>query len=148
MTISQKWKELQPTKASLVWTAAGASVLTMIVGFTWGGWETGNSARSMASDAADASHAELAAAVCVENFRHSNEARVQLQELVELTGYRQRQFVESAEWAVLPGGQGLGRAATQQCADQVAAIDLEELPTTVAQPGAQIDADGPEVEVQ
>jgi len=131
MSILQKWAEYQPQKSTVVWGVIGGSVLTMVVGFMWGGWVTGGTARSMAEEAARASHAELASAICVENFQASSQAREHLQELVELSSFRQRQFVESAAWAVLPDGQKLGREAVTLCTERVAAINIDELPAPV-----------------
>lgn len=146
MGIMDKWKDYRPQKSVLAWTAVGASVLTMVVGFTWGGWVTGGTARSMAEEAAQARHAELAATICVENFSSLSEARLEQQELVALSSYRQRQFVEDAEWAMLPGGQKISRDAASLCAEQVAAIDPEELPAPITaenelntiEPGSEI----------
>ena len=52
MSIVQKFRDYQPGKAALAWTAAGSIVLTMAVGFTAGGWVTGGTAQQMANQAA------------------------------------------------------------------------------------------------
>jgi hypothetical protein len=133
MKIMQKFKDYQPTKAALVWAAAGAVVATVAVGFTAGGWVTGGTAQQMANQAAANAHAQLAAAVCVERFRGMETARDKHRQLVSVSGFRQRQLVENAEWAVLPGGEALGRQAATLCAEQIAVLDPEELPHPVAE---------------
>jgi hypothetical protein len=133
MSIVQRFKDYQPTKAALGWAAAGAVVVTVAVGFTVGGWVTGGTAQQMANQAAANAHAQLAAAVCVERFLGMETARDKHQQLVSVSGFRQRQLVENAEWAILPGGEGLGRQAATLCAEQIAALDPDELPSPVAE---------------
>jgi hypothetical protein len=43
-TMSQRWENYRPSKTLWFWSVAVAAVLTMIVGFTAGGWTTGGSA--------------------------------------------------------------------------------------------------------
>ena len=44
-----KWKDYKPTQAGWFWSCAGVCVLTMILGFTWGGWVTGGTAQPSGS---------------------------------------------------------------------------------------------------
>lgn len=132
MGIVQNIKDYRPTKAALAWTAGGAAVLTMAIGFTLGGWVTGGTAQDMANRAAVSAHAELAAAICVDNFARMDTARAQHGELAELSALRQRQFVEGADWAMLPGGTSLDRQAATLCASQIVALDPDMLPSPVA----------------
>ena len=77
MSRIQSLRDFTPTKSTLAWTAVGASVLTMALGFTVGGWVTGGSADRMAAEAAIGAHTELAAQVCAANFVASPTAREQ-----------------------------------------------------------------------
>ena len=47
-SIRQRWDDLQPSKTMLVWSCIGSVVVALVVGFTWGGWVTGGTARGMA----------------------------------------------------------------------------------------------------
>ena len=42
-SVGQRWSEAQPTK-TVAWCCVASAVLTMIVGFSWGGWVTGGTA--------------------------------------------------------------------------------------------------------
>ena len=42
----------QPTKTVWLWSMVGVAVLTMVLGFTWGGWVTGGTASDRAEEAA------------------------------------------------------------------------------------------------
>ena len=68
-SINQRWQGYRPTKTLLFWSCAGCAVATIIVGFAWGGWVTGGTARTMAEDAASSGRAQLAAAICVDRFK-------------------------------------------------------------------------------
>ena len=63
-SIQQRWTDLQPSKTMLFWSCAGSVVVALVVGFTWGGWVTGGSARDMAETAGDTSRYELASGHC------------------------------------------------------------------------------------
>ena len=43
-SVGQRWSEAQPTKTVAFWCCVASAVLTMIVGFSWGGWVTGGTA--------------------------------------------------------------------------------------------------------
>src|SRR3989304_4567183 len=53
MSFRQRWDESRPTKTAVFWSWVGSVVLTMIIGFAWGGWVTGGTARSMAGKIAE-----------------------------------------------------------------------------------------------
>ena len=124
MAIAQQLKDYQPTKTTLFWSVAGAAVLTMIVGFTWGGWVTGGTATEMAEEAAERSTAKLAAAVCVERFVNSQDAALQLAALKETSRWKQKSFVADGNWATLAGMEEPVSGAAELCAEQLAGMEL------------------------
>ncbi|AZN70780.1 hypothetical protein D5400_05380 [Georhizobium profundi] len=144
MGISDKWNAYEPTKGTLGWVAAGSAVATVVLGFTLGGWVTGGTANEMARDAANASRAELAASVCVDNFRGVDTARADFEELTGMRPHQQRGFVEKAAWAQIPGVDRLGRDAASRCAEMIVALDPSELSTPVA----EVVDDEPETAIQ
>jgi hypothetical protein len=79
----------------------GFVVLTIIVGFTWGGWVTGGTAKEMAETAAAEGRAELAAAICVERFWEAPDAQAQVAALKEESTWRQGDFIEDGGWVTL-----------------------------------------------
>jgi len=48
VSLGQKWTHARPTKTVVFWCVVASSIVTMLVGFTWGGWVLGGTARSMA----------------------------------------------------------------------------------------------------
>ena len=146
-SIRQRWDDLQPSKTMLVWSCIGSVVVALVVGFTWGGWVTGGTARGMAGTAGDEARGELASVICVERFLAAPDAAAQLAALKELSGsYQQRQFVEKGGWAVMPGqdaaaGPNAGdRRAADLCARVLAAMEVDEVDELVE------PADGVEAE--
>lgn len=127
MSILNRWTEYQPQKGTVIWGVIVGSVLTMAVGFMWGGWVTGGTASGLAQEAAKAARADVVAAVCVNNFMASSDPRAQQEELVALRSYQQRDFVEKAEWAKASDGLELSRDSASLCAERIAAIDADTL---------------------
>jgi hypothetical protein len=128
MSIIQQAKDYQPTKTTLFWSAAGAAVLTMVVGFAWGGWVTGGTATQMAQDAAQQSTAKLAAVICVERFINAHDAPAQLAALKETSRWQRKRFVEDGNWTTLTGFEQPVSGAADLCAEQLADMELPELP--------------------
>lgn len=126
MSVVHNLKNFTPTKGMLAWVAAGASVLTMAVGFTVGGWVTGGSADRMAQEARNDAQAELVASVCAANFRTLPTAQAAHEELVALSNLRQRQFVLDQPWAQVPGVATVSRAAATRCAQMISEMDPAE----------------------
>ena len=101
-TLSQRFKDYQASKTVLFWACAGSVVAATIVGFSWGGWVTGGSAREMADTSAAQARQELAAVVCVDRFMAAPDVGVQLTALKEITSsYAQGKFVQEGGWAII-----------------------------------------------
>ena len=124
-SLGRRWSDLQPSKTMLVWSCAGSVALALVVGFTWGGWVTGGTARDMAKDAGDASRYELASVICAENFMAAADARAQLIALKSIdSAYGQRQFIDDGGWATMPGKEKAARQTAAICADVLAKIEV------------------------
>ncbi len=115
-TLSQRWREAQPTKVITFWACVGSVVLTMIVGFGWGGWVTGGTAHNMAEATADAAVVKRLAPICVVQF---NQDPARVQKLVALKGtdtWQQDGYVEKQGWATMPGEEKSDRRVAEACA--------------------------------
>lgn len=122
-TMSQRWEAYRPTKGLAAWALVVGAVGVMLVGFTWGGWVTGGTARSMADSAATATHDQLVAAICVDRFQTGTDASIQLAALKALVSYERGSFIEKGGWAAMPPEKAVPtRTASRLCADQLAAL--------------------------
>jgi hypothetical protein len=132
-TLGQRWETFRPTKAALVWSCAACTVGATVLGFTWGGWVTGGTARSMAEDAAAGARSELAAAVCVDRFKAGGDASAQLAALKGMSGWDRGSFVEKGGWAIMPDETKTTNKAAKLCADHLAELDASAAGTVAAQ---------------
>jgi hypothetical protein len=136
-SLQQRWDGLQPSKTMLVWSCIGSVAVALIVGFTWGGWVTGGTARDMAQDAADQSRYELASTICADRFMAAADAKAQLSALQAIdSSYRQRQFIDEGGWATMPGQEKGARQASELCA---AVLDKLEIDTAAAGVEGQVE---------
>ena len=104
-----------------IWGVAGGALLTLIVGFYFGGWQTTSAANRMANELSDKKVIAALAPFCVDRFRTSADA-TQSAELLKFTSdYERGSFLEKAGYTNLPGSKesnwGVGRA----CGDLLAA---------------------------
>ena len=128
-SLSQRLQQYQASKTVLFWACAGSVIAATIVGFSWGGWTTGGTAREMAEDSAAQARQELAAVVCVDRFMAAPDVGVQLTALKEMErSYQQSKFVEEGGWALIvpastpPDRQASAndRKAAGLCAEELA----------------------------
>jgi hypothetical protein len=123
-SLGQRWEASRPTKTLTFWSCAGCAVATIVVGFTWGGWTTGGTARSTAQEAALGARNELAAAVCVDRFKAAGDAPAQLVALKALGSWDRGPFVEKGGWAAMPVGAGNTDRAARLCGEKLAAVEV------------------------
>jgi hypothetical protein len=91
-------------------------VLTMIVGFAWGGWVTGGTAQKMAGVMTDDAMVKRLAPICVIQF---NQDPGKVQKLVALKGtdsWQRDGYVEKQGWATMPGEEKADRNVAEACA--------------------------------
>ena len=97
------WKEARPTKTAVFWSWIASIALTMIIGFAWGGWVTGRTARKIAETVAADAVAQRLAPICVVQFHQDPEKDQKLEELKKASSYQRRNYVQDQGWATMPG---------------------------------------------
>jgi hypothetical protein len=132
-SLGQRWEASRPTKTLAFWSCAGCAVATIVVGFTWGGWTTGGTARGMAQDAALTSRNELAAAVCVDRFKAAADSPAQLVALKALGGWDRGSFVEKGGWAAMPDKVEPSNGTARLCGEKLAALETPVASAAAAQ---------------
>jgi hypothetical protein len=105
----------------------------MVVGFYWGGWTTGGSARTMATKAADDARAQLASAECVSRFESASDASTQLAALKKTDTWGRDDFIKKGGWVTLPGTKDPVSGAANLCAEQLMKAELPSAKAAVAQ---------------
>ncbi len=87
---------------------------TAIIGFTWGGWTLGKTAKDMAD--------KSAATAVVAALQHDVDAKTNLTELMKVSSWQQGSFVQKGGWATLPGGETGNSALAQACANLLTSL--------------------------
>jgi len=99
-----------------VWGAVVGSILTMLVGFKWGGWTTSSTAHEVATKQADAAVTAALVPVCLAGQKADVARARKLGELAAITSsYDQTEFVMKTGWATFPGQADPNRAVAEGC---------------------------------
>lgn len=120
-SISTRWKNTEPTKKFVFWACVASIAVTILVGFNWGGWVTGGTARAMAENAADEARIQLAVVSCVERFGQGANADGRLNKLEKTDSWMRGSYMEDEGWATPIGADEPVRGAGERCAEQVLA---------------------------
>ena len=126
----QWFDQYRASKTALFWACAGSAVLTLAVGFFWGGWVTGGTAREMAEQSASQARQEMAAVICVDRFMAAPDMHAQLTALKGMErSYQRGKFVEEGGWAIMPVSMSAAPDTPVDTGDQrkAAALCAEEL---------------------
>ncbi|MFD0980005.1 hypothetical protein [Tropicimonas aquimaris] len=108
------------------------AVFVAIVGFAWGGWVTGGTARDMAMKISRDDVVSAMVPVCLDIARTDPERVEKLATIRAASTYQRRDAVMKAGWATVPGAEAPDREIAQAC---LASLDLnvtpESAPTAV-----------------
>lgn len=106
----------------IIWSAVIAIVVWSAVGFSWFGhgfnWSTAASAEKMTADAVK----ESLATICVAQARGAPDAQEALKQFAELSSHKQREFIETARWANMPGSESARNGVVALCATKLRQI--------------------------
>jgi hypothetical protein len=108
----QRWTEARPTKAVLFWSWVACVVVTVIIGFTWGGWVTASTARNMAEEIV----VTRLAPICVVQFKSDPGRDQKLKELKEAGTWQGGDYVKKQGWATMPGEAEPATRVADECA--------------------------------
>jgi hypothetical protein len=112
VSFGQRWSEARPTKTLVFWSWVASVVLTMLIGFAWGGWVKGSTAQKMVADAV----VNRLAPMCVARFNQDPGKDQKLKELKE-TGYWQRtEYIQKQGWATMSGEEKPDQSVAEACA--------------------------------
>jgi len=116
LSFGQRWSEARPTKTVVFWACAASVVLTMIVGFSWGGWVTGGTARTVAEATASEAVVKRLAPICVVQSGRDPGKALKLIALKEESSWQRGEYIGKQGWATMPGEQEPDTRVAQACA--------------------------------
>ena len=109
------WYQGESLKRLLQGAGVGV-VATLVIGFGWGGWMLGSTAKTLADSAASSAVVAAIAPICVDQFQRSADAANNLTELKKTDSWQQAAYVEKGGWAVMPGSKAVDTGVPQACA--------------------------------
>lgn len=103
-----------------IFGAVGGMIALSIVGFSWGGWETGRSSAKRAAMETKSAMIAAMVPVCLDKSTRdpSREARLAL--LAQAGSSSRRELMMDTGWATMPGSQEPDRDIAQACLDALA----------------------------
>ncbi len=115
VSLGQRWSEARPTKTVVFWSCLASAVVTMIIGFSWGGWVTGGTARSMAAVRGEDAVVARLAPMCVVRFTQDPGKDQKLKEVKETDTWQRGDYVKKQGWATMPGEQEADSKVADEC---------------------------------
>jgi hypothetical protein len=117
MKINQAIKD----KISLgVWCAIGGAIITMIIGFNWGGWVMGSTSISMGEKMARVAVAERLAPICVHQFNLDPQREENFLTLKEKSSWDQEKYIKTQGWATMPSEETPDSLVAEKCSELIA----------------------------
>jgi hypothetical protein len=108
-------------KPGLYGAACGAAALAVIGGFSWGGWVTGGTARTMAADQSRADVVTALSLICVDQSKRDPQLAERMAAIKAASSWNRGDLVMKNGWATMPGiTEGTSQVA-KDCADKSAA---------------------------
>lgn len=120
--IRHRWSSAKPTKTITLWIVIGAIVLTILLGFSRGGWTTGGTAARMAEASAQSAVVARLAPICVAQFNADPQRAAKLEELKALSSFQRSTFVKEQGWATMPGETAFDSRVASECMRQIMLI--------------------------
>ena len=116
LSVGQRWSAARPTKTLLFWSCVASMVLTLIVGFSWGGWVTGGTARQTAETMTSDAIVRRLAPICVVQSARDMGKGAKLVALKDESSWQRGEYVGKQGWATMPGEQEPDRRVAEACA--------------------------------
>jgi len=117
MKINQAIKD----KVSIgVWCAIGSAIITMIIGFNWGGWVRGSTSVNMGEKMARSAVAERLAPICVSQFNKDPQREENLLTLKGKSSWEQEKYIKIQGWATMPTEKTPDSMVAAKCSELIA----------------------------
>jgi hypothetical protein len=107
-------------KPGLYGAACGAVALA-VVGFSWGGWVTSGTARTMAADHSKAEVVTALSLICVDQSKRDPQLAERVAAIKTASSWNRGDLVLKNGWATMPGTTEGNSQVAKDCADKIAA---------------------------
>ena len=99
--------------------AVGGAIALAIVGFNWGGWVTGGTARAMAADQTQAAVTAALSLICVDQSKRDPQLVERVAALKAASSWTRGDLVMKHGWATMPGTTEGNSQVARDCAEKV-----------------------------
>ncbi len=107
-------------KPGLYGAVVGA-VAVAIVGFSWGGWVTGGTAKQMAADQAKLEVVAALVPICLEQSKQDPQVVETMAQLEAASTWKRSDMLIETGWATMPGSSDPNRSVASACMEKLAA---------------------------
>ncbi len=104
----------------MIWGAVGGAVICAVLGFTWGGWTTGSTARKDQAAAAQSATVAALAPICAERFRAQADGPAKIADLTKASAWERGNVIEKSGFALMPGSKTADSDVARACAEILA----------------------------
>ena len=119
VSFQKRWDNYQASKMGIFWIIVGTVILTIVIGFNWGGWVTEYSANELGKEMAQEAVVQRLASICVFQFEQDPQKAVKLSELLEKDSYPRINFVKDQGWATMPAEDRPNHDVAEVCSELV-----------------------------
>jgi hypothetical protein len=113
---SERWVDARPTKTVMFWSWVLVVALTLVIGFGWGGWVTGKTAKDMAEAASDDAVVARLAPMCVAKAMQDPEWAAKRKTLAETRSWDRSDYVSQQGWATMFAEKQADADVARECA--------------------------------
>lgn len=114
--LGERWSNVQPSKTMLFWACVASVVLTIVIGFNWGGWVTANNAARTAQSMADDAVVLRLAPICFAQFDQDPDRDLKLVEMSGQATSQRTRYIQDQGWATISGEEQPDRNVASACA--------------------------------
>lgn len=107
--------KIQEMIKPLLYGAIGGAILTIIIGFAWGGWVTGGTVQERIDEAV----LPLAAEICANNFKADPNFEKNLAALKKEDDWRRSDYIEKGKWSVMAGDDTSKSGVAGACVEKL-----------------------------
>ena len=107
--------EIKKMITPLLYGAIGGAILTIIIGFAWGGWVTGGTAQERIDEAV----LPLAAEICANNFKADPNFEKNLAALKKEDAWQRDENIEKGKWSVMTGDDTSKSGVAGACVEKL-----------------------------
>ena len=122
-TFTERWTSARLTKMGTVWCCVATAIVTIALGFTWGQWVTGSTARTMAATQGEETLVKRLTPICVHQFKGDPAKVEKLKAMKALDSWQQADYVKTQGWATMPGEQDPETRVANECAKVASALE-------------------------